>query len=169
MKVTNIFLDLLISWLERYGVDDLAVGIDNEFCYNLENNQITIGVLDFPQVNEWTEEYWRKLGLDWIDLNPLVLKFLHELGHHFTLGQFSELDLLLLNLSKPTIDLDAADAKEKMIKYWETPDEDAATRWAIQFIHDEGERVGELQDLFNICWNSVLDEVCAPPEEDNYV
>jgi hypothetical protein len=56
---------------------------------------------------------------------------------------------MLYNLSKPVVDLDAADAKEKMIEYWKMPDEDAANRWAISFVNDPNNkyRVLELHDI----------------------
>jgi hypothetical protein len=39
--------------------------------------QIVLGVMDIHEVEEWTEEYWRELGMDWSNLHPMILRFLH--------------------------------------------------------------------------------------------
>ena len=167
MKVTEKFLDVLIAWLSRNGIDDLGMGIDNESCFNMMEQQIVLGVMDIHEVEEWTEEYWRTLGMNWSNLHPMVLRFLHELGHYWTLTSFSPEELMLYNLSKPVVDLDAADAKEKMIEYWKMPDEDAANRWAINFVNDPNNKyqVLELHDIFTIFWTDVTEEVCTPQGE----
>lgn len=162
--IAKKFLDVLLSWLARNGVDDIALGIDNESCFDMREEKIVLGVMNLYDVESWTEEYWEELGMDWVNLHPMVLRFLHELGHWFTLGQFSPDELMLYNLSKPVIDLDADDAHEKMIEYWKMPDEAAATQWAINFICDRDNeyQVGELHDIFTIFWDDVVNEVCEP-------
>lgn len=163
MKITEKFLDVMMSWLARNGIDDLNLKIDNEFCYNLIDNEITIGVMSFPEVDQWTQEYWNELGIVWININPMVLKFLHEIGHYYTIQTFTNDELMIYNLSKPIVDLKAADAKNKMYEYWQMPDEMVATRWAIDFLNNEKNeyRVQELNDIFEIFWEDVMEEVCA--------
>ena len=163
MRMTEKFLDLLLAWISHNGIDDLSIGIDNESHFNMEENEIVLGVIDIHEIEEWTEEYWNYLGMKWKNLHPMVLRFLHEFGHYHTLYTFSPDELLLYNLSKPVIDLDAAEAKKDMFDYWKMPDEDAANKWAIEFMNDESNmyQIYELNDIFEIFWNDVLDEVCA--------
>ena len=149
------FKSEVVQWLCDNGFSSLDVELDSDFCYSTGEDTdfnyvgecvIKVGTDRFDEIDKWFEQFLYEYGLEWMDLGR-VLPFIHELGHHNTIYNFSNFERLAMYYSKFRIFSDEEVTIEEMFKYWETPDEFAANVWAVNFIN---ENISEVERLVNI-------------------
>ena len=141
------FKSVLTKWMHKNGID-CVIEISDYFAYNRENNIIFIATERNEEVELLSEQFFYEYGADYVGYGFFVLGLLHEIGHHFTMSCFDEIDLLIYQLNKDLF-LDGESIHERAFNYWEIPDEFAANIWAINFINHHTAAVDELANIFN--------------------
>lgn len=130
--------------IEQWLVENGFVGCQNEendvFCFDSASDTL---YWSFESPNEYTvksyEQFLYEYGCDYY-CGWWVSAFLHELGHFMTVWNFSEIESLLLQLTKVGMGPE---------EYWLTPDEWAANVWAINFVNEHPDALDGLIDIFN--------------------
>jgi hypothetical protein len=121
-------------WLEEYNfsarVDEVGF-----WGYCPGNDTIEIQIYESPEEAAlWDEFLYEHLHCP-ACCDIFITSFLHELGHAFTIEFFDEHDW------------DVARNASTTLEYFEAPIEIAATRWAIDFMVNEKEKVDALAEL----------------------
>ena len=126
--------DAFNAWLEKYGFSVRVYGIDYEFAYYADEHDITWSVLFDQETENMWNAFLEALGLRY-DLHHFWTSFLHEVGH----------DETLYLLTAEEIAYCAERAKVcSNAEYFQLSREIIATKWAIDFIHNNIEAVREL-------------------------
>ena len=145
----------LEGWLTKHGFEKLGFVWDEDYAYGIDSHTIRIGVQAFPEISQWFEEFLVKNGCHYSDILDPVKCFLHELGHHETIYQFTDTELEWFNFFK-TYDDDSLDEREFLEYYWRVKDEWAANKWAIDFINNNIDAVCELINIYCNDWNEIV-------------
>lgn len=127
------------SWLEKYGFSARVYGLDNEFLYFPEDDEITYSFVYVQEVEKSWEQFFLDLGCRY-ELSSFWTSFFHELGHSETISQLTK-DELEYSAQRAVVANNA--------EYFELPREFIATKWAVNFINNEIDKVEELIDLLN--------------------
>lgn len=126
--------DAFNAWLEKYGFSVRVYGMDYEFSYYADEHDITWSVLFDQETENMWNAFLVTLGLRY-DLHHFWTSFLHEVGH----------DETMYLLTAEEIAYCAERAKVcSNAEYFELSREIIATKWAIDFIHNNIEAVREL-------------------------
>lgn len=158
MTAIENFGNGVANWLYDNGFEDVSITFDQGFYYQIQEKTIAFGWKSYPQVAEWFEHYLFDLGLEYTDIYVPVLCFLHELGHHCTLSNFSNEELCHFAFLKEITGPDEgtrADVEDCMIAYWNISDERAANEWAVSFINENIDAVCDLMQVFSDFWNDI--------------
>ena len=116
------------------------VMLDTDFAYYPDEYLITYAFVISRKHNEWFAEYLRDVkNFQYWDADMWLLSFFHELGHFFTIKNFSKKELRQYYQQKEI----SADDKDAYFKYFSNPIEDAATSWAIDFINTHDVEIEE--------------------------
>ena len=168
MDAITKFRTDLEGWLIKHGFEKLGFVWHNEYAYGFESHRIFLSTMAYPKVDEWLDEFFVDHGCHYTDIAAPVKYFLHELGHHETISQFSTEDLgEYMFLKMVSGDMELSD-KEYAYNYWSIPDEMAANQWAIDFINEHIDAVCDLIDVYYNDWNAIvynydLDELVGQP------
>ena len=135
----------LKNWLHENGFD-VAVDFAEDSSYDITNIVINLGTKSYPDVGRYFEQYLYEYGLEYTGIFDSVLQFLHELGHHMTINNFTQEELLVCHLTKQF--MNSEDEHDWFNKYWSLADEFAANMWEINFINSNIEVVEELCNIF---------------------
>ena len=139
MKELNQALN---SWLEKYGFDTVAEGIEPSFGYYYNRNSIVYTL----SIRESAIKSWNLLMEEMncpFVINQFYTSFLHELGHAQTLDllteeeeQFSENEEIRLSQLDDIVQAD--------YEYYHLPREIIATEWAMNFMRENENAIKEL-------------------------
>ena len=122
------------AWLEKYGFSVRVYGMSYDFGYYSNEREIVWSVLYDQEVEDMWDAFLDRMGLGYM-LHHFWTSFLHEVGH----------DETLYLLSAEEIAYCAERAKVcSNAEYFELSREIIATKWAIDFIHNNIEAVREL-------------------------
>lgn len=158
MNAITKFKTDLQNWLVKNGFEKIDFVWDEDFAYGIDSHEIHIGVQAFPEISEWFEEFLvNEVGCNYTDILDPVKCFLHELGHHETVYQFTNNELAWFNFFKTT-DEEEAETKDFLWTYWRVKDEWAANKWAVDFINEHIDAVCDLIDIYCNDWNNITDE-----------
>lgn len=175
----------LIHWLCAHNAANIEIDYEEDFGYAIGDDDtrcINLGVTRWHEEAVYFEQFLYEYGCEYIDIPIPVLAFLHELGHHFTLSNFTDFELKFYETIKGALsnftdfelkfceNTKSADTEESdfdfFYHYWELPDEFAANMWVIDFINNNIDDVNELSYIY---WNG-WKEIKNPLElvEENY-
>ena len=162
-KTAIKFKNTLMDWLNENNIPSLYVDYETDFGYaiNEEDENIrclNIGVEAVPKnVSKYLEQFFYEYGCEYVDIPTPILCFLHEVGHHMTIGNFRPIDLIFCDIAKGTID--DSDDFDFYYHYWIINDEMSANMWAINFINNHIEEVEKLCVVFAQGWNAICKEI----------
>lgn len=153
------FLNGLKDWLQKYKFDNVFdIKFDECSCYAIQQHCITIGIMRSDAIEDALfEEFLIENGMEANGFPPVVLQFLHELGHSQTIHIFSDDELKYFRFIKHMTSY-TEDTKKFIKTYWAIDDELAANKWAINFINTSCDAVIELCQFFIDNWNSMIKE-----------
>ena len=155
--VDKIFIPKINDWLQRHGFEGVTADFDYDFRYTIDSHVISIGVIDYEEIGDWFIEFLTDNGYNFSFIPYPILSFLHELGHHHTIDNFSDEELQWLNIVKDLIPSD--DEKEQFFTYWSFPDELAANKWLADYVSSNMDAVAELTAIFLTTWDDIIDGV----------
>ena len=122
------------TWLEKYGFSVRVYGMSYDFGYYSDEREIVWSVLYDQEVEDMWDAFLDRMGLGYM-LHHFWTSFLYEVGHDETLWMLSAEELAYC----------AERAKVcSELEYFELSREIIATKWAIDFIHNNIEAVREL-------------------------
>ena len=129
---------VLVKFLKNHNIK-CKVNLDTDFFYYYETNEIGYSVLVTERTANLFPSFTKKLGLKY-EVPIFILCFLHEVGHYFTFENFEEDELYKYR----DIKVKLGDSDEDFEKYYNIPDELAATMWAIDFINNNPQDIENL-------------------------
>lgn len=139
-------------WLKDNGYDDVKVIRDKEFyCDVREEPIIAVGQgIDAASMSSF-QRLCDKYELEH-DCYWTTLSFLHELGHYNTEDEWSQawdtLYVILNTIIENIIRIFPNMYKPMNYIYQRLPQEEKATRWAIEFANENPEQTKELNEIF---------------------
>lgn len=112
---------------------NVKVAMYNQFLYS--NNWVFFTPFESAILGEYHREWIaNKFGVE-LDRNIYFLfSLLHEVGHHFTLGQLSEEELNYETFCREVLSLSEDSPREVNEAYFNLPAEILATKWALEFM-----------------------------------
>jgi hypothetical protein len=138
--------DAFNSWLEKYNFSARVYGMDYEFGYYPEENDITYSFLYIQEVENHWNEFVASLGCRY-EMSHFWTSFFHELGHSETMHL----------LTKEELDYSASRAVvANNAEYFELPREIIATKWAVNFINNEIDKVMELINMLRPLMEEII-------------
>lgn len=161
-KTAVVVKNSLVKWLSKNGISNLYVDYEEDFSYAIGDEDanircLNIGVEKITKEGNIFEQFLYEYGCIYSDIPVPVLCFLHEAGHHMTISNFSNLDLVYCSLLKSEIKDN--DDFNFYYKYWLVDDEFEANMWMIDFINNNIEAVEDLCVLFSRGWNKICNEI----------
>ena len=148
----------LAEWFGAHGVPwvNFVEGTEFQFYHEL-NNIVQWGFFEQQETMEQHfTQFFHEYGCVWTD-NTFILSLLHEVGHYFTLSNFSKEEREQIEIEKEKIDTER-NTIDRNYRYFELPTEFSASWWAIQFINNH---LDWMEDLFNLCkrnFESILND-----------
>lgn len=146
---------LVDDFLQPFGCSS---DFDSDFSYDPESEIVYFSIL----VTARSDRLFKKYILDHFNFqvpNIFTISLLHEVGHYFTLSNFSEMELETAHLAKKTIQemlkMDSSN-DEIYTLYFDLNIEKIATAWAIDYYKNHTKRcerfyskfLKELQDQY---------------------
>ena len=130
-------------WLRKYGFKTRVRGADTDFFWYHDDTISYSFFSPVSAVENWNE-LLAELGCQY-DIDVFFSSFLHELGHAHTYNDFTveELDEYA-EMNRLIIYEPSSFAESLDYVYTHLPVEYEATRWAVNYINQYPERVGEL-------------------------
>lgn len=129
----------LKRWLKDNGFEGIKVREDVEFLANITEEIIYYAFCEDDEADKMFYQFGIDEGLA-LDCGSFVLSFFHELGHIMTDDLLSEKALDRCEKIKAEIET-MTDYRKANLKYFALDDEITATRWAIDYINDNADRV----------------------------
>lgn len=134
----------LDNWIEKYfHFNGLKYRIDTFFGYNYVDHYIVIGWLNsLKETHKKFRQFLYEYGAEAAAINFTndFLAFLHELGHCLTTSWFDNIEMVVCNFQKESVD--------NAFDYWEVPDEFEANMVVVNFINTNPEAISELDNIF---------------------
>jgi hypothetical protein len=124
----------------------LKGSLNNDFSYEYLNDKVNFSIVVPKKLDNWFKEYiysqWGYIG----EVDIFLLSLLHEIGHSETWDEFEDnfeeyslkrkqisFDLHLLYYTNREQNIEEK-IKELHFKYFDLPEERAATEWAVEYI-----------------------------------
>lgn len=149
---------------------DCDAEFNDEFCYWSDDETIGYTII----VGELSDEAWTEYVKDTFNYtieNIFVFSLLHELGHHFTLNNYSNRERKkedeAVNFIEAKLKKSITKETDKQLykEYFNLPLERVATEWAVNYARSNKEKLDSfwerLQTAFNYFYSENLD--CALP------
>lgn len=131
---------ILNNFLEEF---EATAHIGKDFCYWYKESCINYSLVVAEESSDYFMKNFNKLAPD-LHCDPFLASFMHELGHHETIGIIEEdcytMKIELEHELKTVKDV----LKSKVYqKYFDLPDEYEATMWAINYMRNNVEKVAK--------------------------
>lgn len=134
----------LDNWIEKYfHFNGLTYRMDTFFGYNYVDHYIIISCLNnLKETHKKFRQFLYEYGAEAAAINFTnnSLAFLHELAHCLTTSNFDNIEMVVCNFKKESVD--------NAFDYWEIPDEFEANMVVVDFINTNPEAVKELDNIF---------------------
>lgn len=118
-----------------------SVGLDTDFYYYPESDHIGYALVVSERTAKLFPEFAKANGLQY-ETPIFILCLLHEIGHYYTIGLFSDDEICDFDEQKEKL----GDNDNDFITYFSIPHEFEATMWAINFINTHPSQI-KLLDL----------------------
>lgn len=124
----------------------LTGSFDTDFSYYYGEDKVTFSLIIPKYANQYFQEFVNSIGAD-IEVDIFLVSLLHEVGHSETYDDLDDMEIAYSDDIKAEIreELFAGvteDRKKQLyFKYFNLPDERAATEWAIEYIRDNLEKI----------------------------
>lgn len=158
LKGTKKIKRIIKNFLAENGFGNLNIGLDVDFAYihsydTEEEPHIIYFSLTVPNDNGFLENLYRRYKPQFVCDIALISLF-HEIGHHVTWDYFTEEEHDFFHRQKELIEreLSIDDNAEMRDLYFGVADEDMATRWAIDYMTQNAEKVA-------IFWNDLASAI----------
>ena len=147
LKGTKKIKRILKNFLAENGFGNFAIEIAPDFAYyhsydtTEEMHKICFSVI-VPSDNGFLENLYRRYKPEFV-CDVALISFFHELGHHVTYDFFTEEQHEFFRTEKEYIEESLTNNNCDYIRdlYFGVADEDMATRWAIDYITKNAEKV----------------------------
>lgn len=117
---------------------------DEEFCVNIEERIINVGIDPDPQGDELIQNFiFEKFG---VAMDSFLIGVLHEIGHIMTYDEDTLLEGEMLYYMI-RMNYNPRKFKEYSYMYFSIPSELAATTWAVNYYVTHQEKCDEFMDL----------------------
>ena len=161
MDMVQHMLHDVNAWIARQGWDNLGVKIGEEFEYGPEDNLIVLPIF-YNEADNVTDtllaQFLYEYGLDKMYIKDMyTISFLHEIGHYFTLGQFTEEEWWEYIYQQEHKMPQITDNYLRNFTYWELPVEFAANMWLINWIEQHPDEFQELQMMLDSYMQLIID------------
>lgn len=133
--------------IEKFIDNDCHACYGNQFAY-LPDEEIIVFTCEEPiETNvEWKKFLKNTFDFNLTAENVFTMSILHELGHHYTVGYFSDEDWESQALEKGLEDLEGA---ELMQAYYNLPIEKIATEFAVKVYNENPKEMRIWNHRFN--------------------
>ena len=117
----------------------LTGSFDTDFSYYYGEDKVTFSLIIPKYANQYFQEFVNSIGAD-IEVDIFLVSLLHEVGHSETYDDLDDMEIAYSDDIKAEIreELFAGvteDRKKQLyFKYFNLPDERAATEWAIEYL-----------------------------------
>lgn len=127
----DLLVEMVDEFLEPFGCDS---DFDSDFFYDAEEERVYFSILSAERSERLFKEYILKTFNVNIE-NIFMISLLHEVGHHFTIYNFSAPELKKAHKEKEKIEkeLNKADNDLTFSRYFDINIEKVATEWAINY------------------------------------
>lgn len=154
LKGTKKIKRIIKNFLAENGFGNFAIELSPDFAYihsydtEEELHKICFSLV-VPEDNGFLENLYRRYKPQFACDIALISLF-HELGHHETWNYFTEAEHEFFHQEKEAIERELSIEYRNEIRdlYFGVADEDMATRWAIDYITQNAEKVA-------IFWNNL--------------
>lgn len=143
--------ELINGFVEKFGC---TASLGEEFCYWHDDETIDYSlVISVPSDEAWKE--YVKEKFNFCITNIFMFSLLHEVGHHFTMDNFSKLQQNKEQVAVAKIESDLKDSdseeldKEMYIKYFDLPMEKSATKWAVKYYRTHRQAINRFYRKLN--------------------
>lgn len=144
MKFTSTLNKKVKKFVKKFGIT--AVLSDKDFAFYPVNNLLTYSIYRYDNDHELVDFVEEKYNVNIKDYF-FVFSLLHEIGHHKTWRNFTEQELnqdsFLREVIHAIANYSHSDAN---LMYFNLPTEDAANRWAIEYIDSHLEECWKFQN-----------------------
>lgn len=148
MKFLNedLLVSLVDDFLEPFGLDS---DFDSDFSYDPDDERVYFSIA----VSERADRLFKQYVLSHFHFkisNIFMISLLHEVGHAFTLGNFSKMEIKTDHFEKETIEemLDADDSDDIYSLYFDLKIEKVATEWAVNYYKENTKRCEDFYSKF---------------------
>ena len=161
MSIDERFKSGIIAWLCKNGFANIEVDFEYDFGYAVDDYKgihcLNIGVEANDNAGNYFEQFLYEYGCEYVGIPYPILALIHELGHVTTISNFSPTEMNLFYLAKQ---FDHGESEHDWyFRYWEMPDEFAATMWAVDFINNHIDAVEELCNFFIPTWIEMCETI----------
>lgn len=143
-------LKKLNNWLDNNDIDCYC-HFGRELSFMPNENKIVIARKYDKSVDKYFLSYLKSIGLK-NEYNIIMLSILHELGHFYTVDNFSYDEWITDAAYKITgafCENENATEEEYYFLYWNCVTEKVANEWVVNFCNDENnkDKIAELENI----------------------
>lgn len=143
---TDLLVEIVDNFLEPFNCDS---DFDSDFFYSSREQRIYFTLAYSERADKLFKQYVFS-EFHYEISNIFLLSLLHELGHHFTLSNFSDIEIRKEHKRKRKIEaeLTKTDSNEAFLKYFDLPIEKTATEWAINYYKENKKSCDDFYSIF---------------------
>ena len=140
-------IEMVDDFLKPFGCTS---DFDSDFQYDPTDNTVYFTIIYSERSDRLFKQYIEN-KFDFTIPNLFTISLLHEVGHSFTLFDFSEKEMKRMKKEKKAIEkaLEKNDTDEKYSEYFDLPVEKVATAWAINYYRMNKKRCDDFYQ--NVC------------------
>ena len=151
------FSEAIKDFLNYEGFE-VEVVYNTDFAYDYGSSTIYYALLIPDTAGQLLMNFARQHGLKY-DCGSFYLSLLHEVGHHETLDLLDDdEEEYSLKIKKQ---MGETDKISDILTYFNLPDEIAATKWAINYINNNKEKLQYLSNRLKPILSNIFNEITA--------
>ena len=140
LKGVTVINNILNEFLEQF---DCSADIGEDFCYWERTSEINYAFVVASNNDIWFKEFANSLMPN-LNCDIFLLSLFHEIGHHETIDDIEDDVLRECWKIKGELNQKKTFTKEDNFRYFNLPDEKAATEWGLQYMIDHKAEVADL-------------------------
>lgn len=125
---------------------ELTSCLSSDFSYEFAKDRVNFSLVVADYASAYFQDFIHSIWEE-VTIDTFLISLLHEVGHAETWDELEEDDIAYSNNMKDFIkkeleaDVSEARRRELHFKYFNLPDEIAATTWAIEYIKDNAKQL----------------------------